>query len=354
MTGKSLPREIFAKIFMELGKKGSHADIQNLKKALNHPELTYLQQTFNHLTSRSKLDSCEKGNFICPICLFNPGDNYDDSLWNEVCDQIFSCHFIMFGGNETVELKPSLLEPNSKRIKIMRSNSQVLKFHDAEEFLYGQKDKPISALGSAYCRRIQFCKNDKRVLKFISDILSTNLEIYTKIDDFIEHLKNCTYWGPLCEIMEEQDIYNINFHKIMELKSQGNNLDEMVRPRQLLEKLQNQLNVQIPKSILMGKPNGDLFDQGSQNTNFIESVGWPIIGLATSILLEDHITSPTKQFEAFKNDDRIALALRDILHCVSEVSESYNYDFEMKPWIKSKFGEWNGMLQILNSFFPKY
>ena len=64
--------------------------------------------------------------------------------------------------------------------------------------------------------------------------------------------------------------------------------------------------------------------------------------------------NPTKHFEHIDPENRRALALRDLLHCFCFVTECLEFDFEVKPWVKGKFATIHGLLEILNSFFPKY
>ena len=63
---------------------------------------------------------------------------------------------------------------------------------------------------------------------------------------------------------------------------------------------------------------------------------------------------PTTQFKNVPEKNLHALALRDLLRCICEVSENLEYDFEVHTWLKAKFAPLHGMLEILDSFFPDY
>ena len=95
-----VPAEIFSKIFSHFNKTASHQEIKNVGLAVMG---THLEDTFEYITSRSVPKRSNPGNFICPICLFAEPEVYEDSIWEDLCHELFGCHFVLYGGSELVD-----------------------------------------------------------------------------------------------------------------------------------------------------------------------------------------------------------------------------------------------------------
>ena len=353
------PNEIFAKILTEFRKKASHTDMKNLKKAIEHPKLDHLEVTFDHFTSRSKPLRTEKGIFICPVCLFGQEEIYDDSMWEDLCMKIFGCHFIIHGGSETVKIKSA----RKRRISGSRDSKQYLQYLFSHELLMKRcKRKALEQANPftlSFIRKIHFLKGDQNILDKLSKSQFGELEIYTDVGEFIQHLNHCQshHTKPTikinCDNDNQSEFAIMNYDSLYMSKLEDHPLDSMENLRKSLRQFA-QDSKRLFKMISLKSPDPKLFDAGSQNHDFLQLIIWPIVTLAISIQLEDHIQFPTSQFIPYSEDRQRFLALRDLLSCICEVAESLEYDFEMNQWIKAKFAAFHGVLEILDSFFQQY
>ena len=360
-----LPNEIFAKILTHLQSRGSHIDLKNLEKAIDHPELDGHQQTFDHFTYRSQQELTEEGNFICPICLFSQKEIYDDSVWDDLCQKLFGCHFILHGGNELVKTRLKSVRPPSKR-KSNGSNEMtrkyLLQFMFSGEVMLGRCRRKsferTNAYTVSYVKKIHYSKGCDKTLEAISKHHISDLKIFRSVGEFIDHLDQCDshYYKPTirtrCDYDEE--LVNLDFDTLYNSKLQGESIEKLPKPRQVMRKMTSNRSEVMSKIICLNQPDPKLFDAGSQNHDFLEMILWPILTLAISIQLEDHLTYPTTQFKKTPAKNHHALALRDILRCICEVSENLEYNFEINTWMKAKFAAFHGMLEILDSNFPEY
>lgn len=367
MSSKPLPNEIFAKIFGHFREKASHTDMKNLHKALDHPDFDHYHEVFEHLSSRSQQESTEEGNFICPICLFSQKGIYDDSVWDELCQKVFGCHFILFGANQlaktrrvrTYKRKRPSTNQNPSPAQI--SNKYLLQFLFSNELMLKQcrqrsiKKCPNYPFTASYIRKIHYSKACKNTMDGVSKQLS-NLKFYSDVGEFINHLDECSshYYKPSIKTSCDDDHSDVNYDYFYKMKIQGKPIEELSRPRELMRKLTRDNSTCLSDLISLKQPDPNLFDTGSQNHDFLEFILWPILTFAISIQLEDHLTFPTSQFRNVSRKNRQVLALRDLLRCICEVSENLEYDFEIDTWVKAKFAVLHGMLEILDSFFPEY
>ena len=368
MSTPRLPNEIFAKILGYSMMKGSHTDMKNLHKALHHPDLDHYHETFEHITSRSRQESTEDGNFICPICLFSQKDIYDDSVWDELCQKVFGCHFVLFGANQlaktrrvrTIKRKRS----QSNQTSTPLSNKYLLQFVFSQELMLKQcrqislKKCPNYPFTLSYIRKIHFSKGCQKTMDGISRHLS-KLTVYSDVGEFVNHLNDCTshYYKPSIKIKcddDGSDAHCLDYDHFFKMKVQGKPIHELSRPRETMKKVTRDDTTRLSHLISLKQPDPNLFDGGSQNHDFLEFILWPILTFAISIQLEDHLTFPTSQFKNISQNNRQALALRDLLRCICEVSENLEYDFDIDTWVKAKFAALHGMLEILDSFFPEY
>ena len=351
------PREIFAKILTEFRKKASHIDMKNLKKAIEHPRLNHLEMTFNHFTSRSKQYTTEQGIFICPICLFGQKEVYDDSIWEDLCTKIFGCHFILHGGSETVKIKSA----RKRRLSSSSDSKQYLQYLFSHELLMKRCNRRAFERANpftvSFIRKIHFLKGDQNIMDKLSKSQFGELKIYTDVGEFIEHLNHCEshYMKPNIKIScdNQSEFAIMNYDSLYMSKLQGYPLESMENPRKLLKQCAKD-SKHLFKMISLKSPDPKLFDAGSQNHDFLQFIIWPIVTLAASIQLEDHLQFPTTQFISRSEDHQRFLALRDLLSCICEVAESLEYDFEMNQWIKAKFAAFHGVLEILDSLFQQY
>ena len=341
--------------------------MKNLQKALDHPELEGYQQAFDHFTSRSRQDKNEEGNFICPICVFSQKEIYDDSVWDDLCQTLFGSHFILFGSHQLVKMRPKRVRPPSKR-KSTGSNvskSYILQFIFAEEFWLKRsrhkpslKKCPDDPFTVSYVTKIHYSKECDKVRETFSQHSISKLKIYNNVRDYIDHLNNCDshYYKPSIKTKcdeDQSDVKYLNYETFYKLKAQGQPIQELLKPRNIMRKLTVDRNTCMSHLISLKQPDPKLFDGGSQNHDFLELVLWPILTFAISLQLEDHLSYPTTQFKTVP-ENLHALALRDLLRCICEVSENLEYDFEVHTWLKAKFAALHGMLEILDSFFPDY
>ena len=342
--------------------------MKNLQKALYHPELESYQQAFDHFTSRSRQDKNEKGNFICPICLFSQREIYDDSVWEDLCQTLFGCHFILFGSHQLVKMRPKRVQPPSKR-KSTRSDtskSYILQFIFSQEFWLkrsrpkaSHKKCPDDPFTVSYVTKIHHSKECDNFMETFSGHSVSKLKIYNNVRDYIDHLNKCDshYYRPTIKVRcddDQSDAKFLNYDTFYKLKAQGQAIEDLSKPRNIMRKLTMDRNTCMSDLISLKQPDPKLFDGGSQNHDFLEFVLWPILTFAISLQLEDHLTYPTTQFKNIPEKNLHALALRDLLRCICEVSENLEYDFEVHTWLKAKFAPLHGMLEILDSFFPDY
>ena len=367
MSNKHLPNEIFARIFDHFQRKASHRDMKNLQKALDHPELEGYQEAFDHFTSRSRQDKNEEGNFICPICVFSQKEIYDDSVWDDLCQTLFGSHFVLFGSHQLVKMRPKRVRPPSKRKSAGSdiSKSYILQFIFAEEFWLKRSRKkpaikkcPDDPFTVSYVTKIHYSKECEKVRETFSEHSISKLKIYNNVSDYIEHLNNCDshYYRPSIKTKcddDQSDVKYLNYDTFYKLKAQGQPIQDLSKPRNIMRKLTVDRNTCMSHLISLKQPDPKLFDGGSQNHDFLELVLWPILTFAISLQLEDHLSYPTTQFKTVP-ENLHALALRDLLRCICEVSENLEYDFEVHTWLKAKFAALHGMLEILDSFFPDY
>ena len=361
MQSTHCPNEIFAKILSEFRKKASHMDMKNLKRAIEHPKLSHLEVTFNHFTSRSKQFMTEKGNFICPICLFAQKEIYDDSVWEELCQKLFGCHFIQYGGSETVKTRLKPVRLATKRKSSGGTNRYLLQYLFSHELLLKrcnrkgfERDNPLTV---SYIRKIHFSKGDTRILDKLSKQSFGKLKIYTDVSAFIEHLNTCQshYKTPMIKIVcnENEQYSELNYDVLYKSKLDGFLLGDLPMPRDLIKEMVKDSKSLFEK-ISLKSPAPKLFDNGSQNHDFLEHIIWPMVTLAISLQLEDHINLPTSQFDSYSEENCRFLALRDLLRCICDVAEDLEYDFEINQWMKAKFAAFHGILEILDSFFCQY
>ena len=368
MSNIHLPNEIFAQIFDHFKRKASHMDMKNLQKALDHPELESYQQAFDHFTSRSRQDKNEEGNFICPICLFSQREIYDDSVWEDLCQTLFGCHFILFGSHQLVKVRPKRVKPPSKRKSMGSDTSKsfILQFIFSQEFWLKRsrpktsyKKCPDDPFTVSYVTKIHHSKESDNFMETFSGHSVSKLKIYNNVRDYIDHLNNCDshYYRPTIKVRcddDQSDAKFLNYDTFYKLKAQGHAIEDLSKPRNMMRKLTMDRNTCMSDLISLKQPDPKLFDGGSQNHDFLELVLWPILTFAISLQLEDHLTYPTSQFKNVPEKNLHALALRDLLRCICEVSENLEYDFEVHTWLKAKFAPLHGMLEILDSFFPDY
>ena len=366
MSNTHLPNEIFSQIFTHFKRKASHMDMKNLHKALDHPELESYQLAFDHFTSRSRHDSNEECNFICPICLFSQKEIYDDSVWEDLCQKLFGSHFVLYGAHQLIKMRPKRLRPPSKRKSAGSepTKSYILQFIFAQEFWLkrsrqSHKKCPDDPFTVSYVTKIHYGKNCDRVMNTISDHSISELKIYSNVSDFINHLNNCDshYYRPSIKAKcddDHSDVKYLNYDTFYKLKSKGQPIEDLLKPRNIMRKLTLDRETCMSQLISLKQPDPKLFDGGSQNHDFLELVLWPIVTFAISLQLEDHLCYPTTQFKNVPEKNLHALALRDLLRCICEVSENLEYDFEVHTWLKAKFAPLHGMLEILDSFFPDY
>ena len=370
MSSQRLPAEIFAKIVGFFMEKASHSDMKNLQKALYHPDFDHHHETFEHITSRSRQESTEDGNFICPICLFSQKDIYDDSVWDELCQKVFGCHFVLFGANQLAKTrrvrtgKRKISPSNQKATLNKSSNKYILKFVFSQELMLTEsrqrssKRCPNYPFTVSYIRKIHFSKGCEKTKAGVSRQLS-NLTVFSDVGEFINHLNDCSshYYQPSIKTRcddDQSDNNSLDYDHFYKMKVQGKPIHELLRPREKMRNLMRDNNTCMADIISLKQPDPNLFDGGSQNHDFLELILWPILTFAISLQLEDHITFPTSQFKTVSKYNRQALALRDLLRCICEVSENLEYDFDIDTWVKAKFAALHGMLEILDSFFPEY
>ena len=342
--------------------------MKNLQKALYHPELESYQQAFDHFTSRSRQDKNEEGNFICPICLFSQREIYDDSVWEDLCQTLFGCHFILFGSHQLVKMRPKRVQPPSKRKSTGSdtSKSYILQFIFSQEFWLkrsrpkaSHKKCPDDPFTVSYVTKIHHSKECDNFMETFSGHSVSKLKIYNNVRDYIDHLNKCDshYYRPTIKVRcddDHSDAKFLNYDTFYKLKAQGQAIEDLSKPRNIMRKLTMDRNTCMSDLISLKQPDPKLFDGGSQNHDFLEFVLWPILTFAISLQLEDHLTYPTTQFKNIPEKNLHALALRDLLRCICEVSENLEYDFEVHTWLKAKFAPLHGMLEILDSFFPDY
>lgn len=137
-------------------------------------------------------------------------------------------------------------------------------------------------------------------------------------------------------------------------KIKGEPIELMESPRCVMKKLTKDPEAIITKMISLKQPDKQIFDFGTQNHDFLEHILWPVLTLAITIQLEDHICYPTYHLDTVPDDLHRTLALRDLLRCICEVFENLEYDFEPVNWIKAKFAAFHSMLDIIDSSFPDY
>lgn len=359
-----LPNEIFAKILTHLQERGSHSDIKNLKKAIDHPELEGYQQTFDHFTYRSREELCEEGNFICPKCVFSQRDEFNDSIWDLLCRKIFGCHFIQYGGHELVQCRPKRLRPPSKRQSsaMEPSNIHLLQFTYSQELLMKRsRRKSLSQTNQftvSYLKKIHFSKNCEKTMDAFSKHAISKLKVFKDVDEFLDHLDDCdshyTYQSLKNILIDDQPEYSpLNYDWLHKSKTLGSSINDLSKPRQVMKKLTSN-SILMSGLISLRQPDPGLFDEGSQNTEFLEKILWPILRLAVTLQIEDHLYFPTSQFKSVPDEMHNALAMRDLLRCICEVSENLEYNFEIITWVKAKFATLHGLLEILDSYFNEY
>ena len=340
-------------------------DMKNLKKALDHPELDGYQVTFDHFTSRSRQASVENGNFICPICLFAQKEIYEDSIWDNLCRKIFGCHFIQYGGHELVHCRPKRLKLPVKRHSSDSRHSKVnmLQFTYSQELMmkrcrqksFGQTN-PFTV---SYLKKIHFSKGCVKFMDAFSKHAVSELKVFKDVGEFIDHLGKCDshYFKHTLKTNCDDDNFEakpLNYDFLYKSKIQGQPIDDLPKPRQLMKKMTLNNTTAISSLISLKEPDSKIFDEGSQNNDFLEQLLWPILRLAITLQLEDHLCFPTSQYKSFPAEMHNALALRDLLRCICEVSENLEYNFEIITWVKAKFATLHGVLEILDSYFPEY
>ena len=385
MSEQKIPAELFCKIFSHLQKTASKQDIKNVGSAVMG---TYLEDTFDYITSRSVPKKSNPANLICPICLFAEPEIYEDSIWEELCHELFSCHFVMYGGSELVEGDFETAEPpqkqrrlwsedgNGARIFTNQDHTHKLKFVKASEMNDPIRNGHQNSLTDLYVKKILNMQNNEKTLKIICDKLNDEtinghqgLKIYTDVGSYVEHLDECMAFSPplqenaliqrSCQNSSPCDVCTLNFDSFYRTKSGGVHTDDITSPRRFLQKLycgssQAQNRFCIPNLAAVKDPDKKLFDTASQNNSFLHNVTWPILGMAVAFQLEDHLTNPTEQFACVDIKKRRALALRDLLTCFCQVVQEMEFNFQVTTWMKAKFAAFHGMLEILNSFFHKY
>lgn len=388
----NLPAEIFEKIFKNLQKTGARQDIENVGHAVSG---THLQPTFEHLTSRPGSETCQPGNFICPICLFRDSPN-DDSIFEGICLGVFRDHWQMLGAAQTVTglFKPcdENFEPAIKRRRLYSTDAHGrktytnpdhinrLKFENLTEWkicdcdVCKKSDQSLmNSLALKFVKTVELAKSDIKTLNFISSDLNEtrlnifqNVPLFSDVKSFIDHMNDthgdrfsCSlsynnFGQDPCSQLIPCNICCMNYDSLFRAKSNGAYIDDIIRPSEVLKSLQSRPRLCIP--ILKGikEPRPYESETDSQNETFLLDMVWPILGLAVSLQLENHIFNPTRHFECVDKTHLRSLALRDLLHCFCHVTECLEFDFEIKTWIKGKFGTINGLLEVLNAFFPKY
>ena len=357
-----LPNEIFAKILTHFKKQASHCDMQNLEKAIDHLHLDHLLPTFDFFTSRSKPKKCEKANFICPICLFAEPEIYNDSVWEKLCESIFGSSFILHGGHSLVKTRVRAPKPPMKRKLSGSTGSKSfwIRLLHSQELLMKRRiqGENRDEFTQKYLQRIQLSQGDSAIIRELSVSKLEKLKIFEDLGEFIDHLNSCDshFTKPSIKIKEEfEDQYpSLNYDYLYQSKIKGEPIEMMKSPRCLMKKLTKDPEAVITKMISMGQPDQELFDFGSQNHDFLENILWPVLTLAISIQIEDHICYPTNHSDAVSDDLHRALALRDLLRCICEVFENLEYEFEPNKWMKAKFAAFHGMLDIIDSSFPDY
>ena len=365
MYKNRLPNEIFSKILDNFREKASHMDMKNLKKALDHPELDGYQVTFDHFTSRSRQATVEKGNFICPICLFAQKEIYNDSIWDGLCRKIFGCHFIQYGGHELVQCRLKRLKPPVKRHSSDTECSKVylLQFSYSQELMMKRcRRKSLNQTDPftvSYLKKIHFSKRCDKTMEAITKHAISKLKVFKDVGEFIDHLDQCDshYFKHTLKTNcndDHFDVQPLNYDFFYKSKIQGQPIDDLLKPRQVMKKMTLNNSAAISRLISLKEPDSKLFDEGSQNNDFLEQLLWPILRLAVTLQLEDHLCFPTSQFKSFPAEFHNALALRDLLRCICEVSENLEYNFEIITWVKAKFASLHGVLEILDSYFPEY
>ena len=396
----NLPAEIFTKIFDHLQKSGTRQDIKNVGQAVSG---THLETTFEHLTIRSGSTKCQPGNFVCPICIFGDSPEFD-SIFEDLCLEIFRDHWTMYGASLTVkglfepcpgtvdEQKPCPEPPSKRRLysvdgrnrKIFTKPDHVhqLQFESLKDWKSCQCNvcensdyiKMMKSFANDFLGIIEKSGSNPRVLDEISSELNAEririhqtIPLFTDMKTFIDHLNEShgnqfslslnsnNFDQKSCSQLIPCTICSLNYDSLFRSKCQGVPADEMIKPSEYLRKLKSSSRLCIPilKGIKQPAPFAS-FDTQNQNESFLSDLAWPILGLAVSVQIENHIMNPTKHFEHIDPENRRALALRDLLHCFCFVTECLEFDFEVKPWVKGKFATIHGLLEILNSFFPKY
>ena len=357
-----IPSEIFAKILTHFKKKASHCDMQSLEKAIDHPQLDHLMPTFDFYTSRSKPERCEKSNFICPICLFSQPTKYDDSVWEKLCQSTIGCSFILHGGYGLVKTISRAPKPPSKR-QFRGSSSSTsfwIRLLHSQELLMRRRTQSVNKdeFTQQYLQRIQSLQGDTAIIREISESKLQTLKIFTNVGEFIDHLNTCDSHYTRFSIKIKEDFEDqfpfLNFDYMHQSKIKGDPIEMMESPRCVMKKLTNDPEAIIRNMISLSQPEEMISDFGIQNHDFLEHILWPVLTLAISIQLEDHICYPTNHLDAVPDDLHRALALRDLLRCICEVFENLEYDFELANWMKAKFAAFHSMLDIIDSSFPDY
>ena len=359
----SLPNEIFAKILGHFRPKASHCDMQNLEKAIDHPDLDYLLPTFDFFTSRSKSDKCEDGNFICPICLFAQREIYDDSIWDTLCESVFGCSFVLHGAYGLVKTRPKAGQslPSKRKFNEMAgSKSYWIQFLHSHEFLMKQSRsrRPKDEYCQIYAGRVNSFKANAALMTYWMETKLGKLKIFTNVGEFIDHVNKCDshFNRPPIKIKDDYKAKfpSLNFDALFNSKMKGEPIDTYEYPRCAMKKLLKDPEVKISDVVPLQQPDPKLFDAGSQNCSFVEFITWPALTFALSFQLQDHICYPTSQYKSKSKAVHKALALRDLLRCMCEVFEKLDYDFEPNRWMKAKFAAFHGMLEILDEFFLEY
>ena len=385
----NLPAEIFEKIFENLQKRGSQQDIKNVGHAVSG---THLEKTFKHLTLRPGSKKCQPGNFICPICLFREPPNYE-SIFEEICLEIFEDHWQMLGASKTVEgsfTENLTTDPPLKRRRLFSTDARDqkiftnpdhinnVKFGNLDEWKACdcnacKKSTFMIPLAKKFVNTVHNAKFNEKILDTIASELNAermnifrNIPLFSDVNSFIKHMNeshsdnfscslNCNNFGQKpCSQVIPCTLCTMNYDSIYRAKSNGANIDDIIRPSHVLKSLKSAPKLCIP--ILKGirEPRPYECDTDSRNSSFLLDIAWPILGLAITLQLENHLLNPTRHFEIVDDSHLRCLALRDLLHCFCQVTECIEFDFELKTWIKGKFGTIHGLLEILDSFFPNY
>ena len=361
--GSSLPNEIFAKILGHLKPKASHRDMENLEKAIDHPDLCHLLPTLDYFTSRSRPDRFEEGNFICPICLFAQREIFSDSIWDTLCESLFGSSFILHGGYGLVQTRAGPFDKKPSKRKHGEAagpRPYWINFLYSEEFLMSQsrRRQPVDEFCQSYARRIQLLKNKAEIIR-LSEIKMREVKIFTKVGEFIDHVHECESHFDIPQITINSKLKtefpSLNFDALYQSKIKEEPIHKFEDTRCVIGKLvKDRSGKKITDIINLKQPTPTLFDVGSRNSSFVEFIIWPALTFALSIQLEDHINYPTSQFKSHPKEFHKVLALRDLLTCMCEIFEKLDYDFEPNRWMKAKFAAYHGILEILDSFFDKY